>query len=422
MDVGRRKGAAASRTGVVAGSVWESRMKLDEVKGGIKVFNGEENVDNSEGNEEENVGTDHGGAIVPVPVDKKVNLRPRQSPAGTSGKRKTWKSESLEGSPIQIARKRSDVSKNLDEQCRELSMSADGIKKSPIQNKKTRSEATKELSSSVDGIEKSPIQQMMKTRSQSQKLSSDSIDGVEKNSIQLRKLKSESIKALNDNGAEKNSKLRKSKSESIKVPDKPLDGNAKNSLQLVKAKSVPSKNSDENGKSSEGLSNGTEGQLEKEKLIGDSIKSFKEKNPAGIKKTRSDENCKEFGVCEEKVITTNLTKVVQVKSPPKAEETDDFNDADGDQEDWNDELEEAGGEEIDVEIEKKSLVVKEISITEQKPKEVVVEEKKFRHSNERPMSIPSIVKKQSPPLTSHARVHPSPSSKTYPSKSTNLIN
>ncbi|CAL5398677.1 unnamed protein product [Camellia sinensis] len=46
MEVGRRK--RTTRNGVVAGSVWESRMKSDEVKGGIKVFNGEE--ENSEEN------------------------------------------------------------------------------------------------------------------------------------------------------------------------------------------------------------------------------------------------------------------------------------------------------------------------------------------------------------------------------------
>ncbi|CAI9098855.1 OLC1v1035580C3 [Oldenlandia corymbosa var. corymbosa] len=373
MDVGRRKrGTASSRTGVVvAGSVWESRMKLDEVKGGIKVFNDEENVDSSEGNgnDEMDVTPNDCNAIVPVEMDKKMNLRPRQSPppaVGSGGKRKTWKSESLEGSPIQIARKRSELySKNLDEQYKEISMSADGInKKSPIiQNKKTRSDAAiKELSTSVDG---------MKTRSASRKLVTDSNDVViEKNSTQLRKLKSDASKALNNNGSEKSSELRKVKSESIKVPpDDDENAKKKNSLQLVVANSISSENLDE-------------------------------KKSVGIKKIGSDENCKEVGVCEEKVITTNL---VQDKSPPKLEDIDDFDDADEDEEDWNED------EDVEVEIEKKSLVVKEVNTPEQKkPKKIVVEEKKFRHSNERPLSIPSVVKKQSPPLMSHARVHPSP--------------
>ncbi|KAL3533088.1 hypothetical protein ACH5RR_006609 [Cinchona calisaya] len=409
MDVGRRKGAASSRTGgVVAGSVWESRMKLDEVKGGIKVFNGEENSNNNNNSEEND---ENNGIVAVVQVDKKVNLmRPKLSPpppVGANGKRKTWKSESSEGSPIQIARQRSETSKNLEEQCKELSMSADGIKKSPtIQNKKKRSEAVKDLSASFDGTERGPIQSM-KTRSLSQKVSSESSDGNEKNSAPLRKLKSESIKALTDNATanEKNSELRKVKSESTKVLDESSDGNGKNSLQLVIAKSeVSSKEFDDTG-------NGIKGQPQKEKVVEESNNRPNENSMVGIKKTRSDENCKDFDVCEEKVITSNFSNVGQAKSPPKAEETDDFDDADGDEEDWDDE--ELSDEEIEVEIEKKSLVVKEITIQEQKPKKVVVEEKKFKNSNERPVSIPSIVMKQSPPIVSHARIHPIPA-KTRP--------
>ncbi|GMP63935.1 hypothetical protein CsSME_00025422 [Camellia sinensis var. sinensis] len=52
MEVGRRK--RTTRNGVVAGSVWESRMISDEIKGGIKVFNGEEE------NSEESVPMSHG--------------------------------------------------------------------------------------------------------------------------------------------------------------------------------------------------------------------------------------------------------------------------------------------------------------------------------------------------------------------------
>lgn len=413
MDVGRGKGgggATSSRIGVVAGSVWESRMKLDEVKGGIKVFNGEQNgSNNSEENDEKDGGSSNNSAIVPAQVDKKMNLRPKTSPVGASGKRKTWKSDSLEKSPIQIARQRSETNKNLDEQFRELSMSADGIKRSPVQKKKSKSEAIKDLSASVDGIEKCPIQSM-KTRSASQKVSSESSDGNDKNPIQLRKLKSETIKALNiDNASEKTSELRKVKSDSSKVVEDSSNGNVNNSLQLEKAKTVSSKDfDDDNGKNSKV-------QSEKEKAVVDeSNKSPKVENTVRMEKTRSDEVCKEVDVCEEKVITSNISsnaRQQQLKSPPKVEDTDDFDDADGDEEDWDDELEEEGDQEIEVEIEKTSLVVKEISVAEQKPKKVVVEEKKFRQSNERPMSIPSLVKKQSPPVVSHARVHPSPTKK-----------
>lgn len=416
MDVGRRKGGggatSSSRIGVVAGSVWESRMKLDEVKGGIKVFNGEQNgSNNSEENDEKDAASSNNSAIVPVQVDKKVNMRPKLSPVGASGKRKTWKSESLEKSPIQIARQRSATSKNLDEQFRELSMSADGIKRSPVQNKKSKSESIKDLSASVDGIEKSPIQSV-KTRSASQKVSSESSAGNEKNPVQLRKLKSETIKALTiENASEKTAELRKVKSESIKVVEDSSNGNASDSLQLVKAETVPSKDfDDDNGKNSRVQSE------QENAVVDEPNKSPQEENIVGMKKTRSDEDCKEVDVCEEKVITSNISSNAgqqQVRSPPKAEDTDDFDDADGDEEDWDDELEEEGDQEIEVEIEKKSLVVKEISVAEQKPKKVVIEEKKFRQSNERPVSIPSLVKKQSPPVVSQARVHPSPT-KTRP--------
>ncbi|XP_057969778.1 reticulon-like protein B21 [Malania oleifera] len=175
MDVGRRRGAA--RNGVVAGSVWESRMKIDEVKGGIKVFNGEEN---SEGGENE----------------VKVPRRLKQGPAvGVSGRRKTWKSESFDGFErplIQIAKGKTEPQKNCDEQLKELSASADGIKKSPI-HRKTRSGATKELSASVDDIERSPIQ-LRKVRSEQVGESANE----KKNSIQLRKTKSESNKVSDE--------------------------------------------------------------------------------------------------------------------------------------------------------------------------------------------------------------------------------
>lgn len=117
----RRRGSAPK-----AGSVWESRMKSDEVKGGIKVFN-----------------ATHEEEASPEISDKQ---QPKQSPAG---KRKTWKSETFAGL-------RSELSKNLDDNCKELIVSS--IKKSPISIKKTRSgpldqsgEGKSELSKNLDG-------------------------------------------------------------------------------------------------------------------------------------------------------------------------------------------------------------------------------------------------------------------------------
>ncbi|KAL2502215.1 Reticulon-like protein B21 [Forsythia ovata] len=233
MDVGstsRRRGSAPK-----AGSVWESRMKSDQVKGGIKVYDATQ-----ENSDENKISTE-------VQVDVQVNMtKPKRSPVGVSGKRKTWKSESFEGSPLQIARQRSE----LDEQCKELSVSVDGngIKKSPVQVKKTRSGVL-----------------------------SQSGDAIEKNSSQLRKVKSDSNESKKSEG---NSELKNVKSESS-------DGNVKNSLQLqlVKAKtSVAKKPNDKIDL--DGSSEGTE------------------KNPIGI-----DQDCKDLVVCEEKAITSISSNV-----------------------------------------------------------------------------------------------------------------
>lgn len=136
--VSRRRASAPK-----AGSVWETRMKLDEFKGGIKVFNA--NNPSPEENAQIVCTTDGGASPVNNseaigPVDKGVGAK--QSPVrGGSGsaKRKTWKSDGLEGSPIQIGRQRSEVCKNLDDKFKESTVSADGnAKKSPVQVKKTR--------------------------------------------------------------------------------------------------------------------------------------------------------------------------------------------------------------------------------------------------------------------------------------------
>ncbi|OMO90912.1 hypothetical protein COLO4_18794 [Corchorus olitorius] len=240
------------KTSVVAGSVWETRMKNDEVKGGIKVFNGDD-----DSNVEEN-------------GDKRLSLKKGQTVVGVSGKRKTWKSESFDGNPIQIAKGKTEDSVSVDgitkkspirvaargryseeQQCKDLSLSVDGIKKTPV--RKGRSEGIRELSKSVDGIEKSPIH-MKKPRSEKN----------EGNSIQLRKAKSDSVKPLDQSG------------NGI--------GNEGNSLQLRKAKSEENKAL----------------VLVNEKKGNDVSIEENDKNPVETEKDGSEENCKEFGVCQEK--------------------------------------------------------------------------------------------------------------------------
>ncbi|KAL6534887.1 hypothetical protein OROGR_013562 [Orobanche gracilis] len=137
VDLGgsRRRGSAPK-----AGSVWENRMKLDEVKGGIKVFN--PTHENSQQDTQDNNNNNSLSYLNHSPdsqMDKKVIddvVMPKQSPIGMSGKRKTWKPENSEGSPpLQIAKQRSELRKNLDQEFKELVVST----KSPVWIKKRRS-------------------------------------------------------------------------------------------------------------------------------------------------------------------------------------------------------------------------------------------------------------------------------------------
>lgn len=103
MDFSRRR--AAARGNVVAGSVWESRIRLDEVRGGIRVFNG-----------------DDGNAECGAPAAAVV--------VGSGGaRRKTWKSD--EGfNSILIAEEKPESPSSGDEQ---------NNRKSPIPARRLRS-------------------------------------------------------------------------------------------------------------------------------------------------------------------------------------------------------------------------------------------------------------------------------------------
>lgn len=331
MEVVNKRRSKISRNGVMSGSVWENRMKYDKVKGGIKVYsNSEKEEETPEVKNDEKTSTTT--TIISTTsetnqVDKKLKMGSKSNlgvGGVMSGKRKTWKSESnFEGNPIQISRKRSELSKNLDEQCKELStVSTEEMKKSPIQNKKS--------------------------------------------SVLLRKVKSEANKGANEDGNVKNSELRKVKSMSV-------NGNLRNSVQLVKAKSVTSKEVEEKCKNFE----------ENKVVVGVGVEESK-------KNLENQENCKEFGICEEKVITSNVESQVKCSNKEKL----------------NLENEEEWDEVFDEEIEKElSVDVKEINVAENKPKKVVIEEKKLQISNEKSVPISPIIKKQSPPIPGQAKIH-----------------
>ncbi|KAL0451587.1 UNVERIFIED_CONTAM: Reticulon-like protein B21 [Sesamum latifolium] len=290
-----------------------------------------------------------------VQVAEKVNnMRPKQSPGGVNGKTKTRKSESVESSQVQISRQRSELSRNWDEKRKELSGCCDGIKRSPVQIKKTRTVSSPAQKGAADPIS----------------------DGNEMSLVQLRKVKSDSSDALVD--SKSYGSLRKVKSET---------GNSL-ALQLVRAKTVVARTvSDERIEINRDDADVVVVSRESNNDLGGT-----EKSPVGIGESRSDEDCKVLSVCEEEATTGNVDPTVG--APPDV----DYVDVDGEER-----------EEVDkgIEVENECLDVKEININvdEQKP---VIEEKKSVHSNEKPVPISPIVKKQTHPALNHARTQPTP--------------
>ncbi|GKV03312.1 hypothetical protein SLEP1_g15638 [Rubroshorea leprosula] len=343
MDLGSGRRREGVRSSVVAGSVWESRMKSDQVKGGIKVFNGEE--------ENQTTLEENGG------VERRLNSKRGQTMRGAAvgGKRKTWKSESFE--PIHIAKGKTEppAGKSPIPVTKELTtVSVDGIKRSPVRVKKGRSEGSKEISKSADGIEKSPIN-VRRLRSEISKGSAElskeiveSDEGIENNSVEKKDL----IKVVDQSSGEKESR--------------------RNSVL------------DDQGKGNEGSDEATE-------------------------KNESEGNCKELGVCEEKVISSS----VSVKNTDEDEGGDEEFDEEDEVEEEEEEEEEE--DEIEVEIEKKRIDIKEMNVPEvpaQKPEPTVDEVKRINHFNNRTSSFSSPVNKQLPPVEKRATpIYTNPPSK-----------
>ncbi|KAG6625662.1 reticulon-like protein B21 [Carya illinoinensis] len=345
MDVGRRRS-------VVAGSVWESRMKIDEVRGGIKVFNGEE-----ESSEESRASVNNGGG-----GDTTTRLKRGQAGAvATSGKRKTWKTESFDGfdkSPFQVSKLKPEPLKNSEEQCKELTLSAEGIKKSPAQARKLRSEGSKEAGVSVEKFERSPIQ-VRRPRSESLKgVGGESGGGIERNSAQLRKVKSDSVKAVegSSNGIDQ------------KTP-----------VQLRKAKSELSQTVDDSG---EGIG--------EDSVVGHEKSAVDEFGTAG-----SDETCKEFGICQEKVITDRSVVNYDPKVAVNNGEDDDLDVVDAEDEEDEEEVD----EETKIDVKKINVPESKKIVTEEKKavgeaKKVVNQERRLHQVSRKPV----ITVEQSPPL------------------------
>ncbi|KAF7838153.1 reticulon-like protein B21 [Senna tora] len=392
MDVSvssRRRGGVGARGGsttstvVVAGSVWESRMKSDEFKGGIKVFNG-----NGNGNGEDN--SEEGGG------------RLKRSPVSV-GKRKTWKSDTSDG-------------RAKAEPCKEIGISSDGVKRSPpIQARKVKAEATTPTANHA---------RKLRSDQASKDASESSCEGAERS---LRKSKSDSIKTVNNqnvkNGDSNLVQLRKTKSASSDHPPPPVLDESRNGIN------------------------------------GGGIESISDEN--GIKDDDSDEICRDFGVCQEKIISSTDNVSSEPKCSPELSvlidgDTEVVLNEEAEEEREEDE-EEAMDEDIQIEMEKESFDVKEISVPEPKivkesenkkvvnelekkvvvkepekkvvsvneqekkmvmkepenkkavnqsePKKLLSSHRRFQQSNERPVSIPSLSVKHSPPVKRHSTIY-----------------
>ncbi|KAD3067982.1 hypothetical protein E3N88_35862 [Mikania micrantha] len=321
MDLERKRVAAnSSKTGVVIGSVWDSRMK-----GGFKVFNGDAKNQETE-----------------KPTEKTTNLRSKQSSNGVGGggTRKTWKSDGNsdgnERTPVQISKVRSESKKVLGELID--SIDGDGIKKSPVQLKKGRPEWNKvqSVSNSIDGNERSPVQRIIKTRFLSRKgsTSSELGDGIEK--IKSISTKENEISDESNNGIEE-----------IEIGNRDDDNE--------------------------------------------------------MKKTRSDcsQNSDELDVSEEKLMTVDLIEVKTLDTEDYAEEASNKATME---------------EHEEVNEERAIVVVKEIehdsTIHKKKSSDVVIEDKKIHHRNERSNSISKTVRKL-PSVVNHPRTISKPSKYLY---------
>ncbi|XP_049414990.1 reticulon-like protein B21 isoform X2 [Solanum stenotomum] len=436
--VSKRRGKNSRNGVVVAGCVWENRMRFDEFKGGINVYSEKEETPQVENDE---MKTNE------VEEDKKMEMGSKTN-LGVgcfvmSGKRKTWKSESnFEGNPIEISTKRSQL-------CKELSVSA--MKKSPIQSKKregnekmcelkkvknvspngnlrnslqlmkAKSEKCKEIDvieeNKVVGVldeskknlervfsessdENKVVDVLDESKKNLERVFGESSDGNEENKVadvyDESKRNLERVFSESSDGNEENKDvdvLDESKrnlemvfvessdgNEENKVVDN-VDGNEGNQIQLRKVKSEANKAQNVDGKNCD---------LRKVKSM---CLKGNLKNSLKMVKTKTEKCNKSFE--KNKVLEENYEeKVIRSNVEP--------------QEKLN--LENEDLKILEEEIERENSLAKEIKTK----KIVIVEEKKVHISNneKKQVSIPPIIKRQSTPFSGQSRNfhhHPSPS-------------
>ncbi|GMH04462.1 hypothetical protein Nepgr_006301 [Nepenthes gracilis] len=369
MENGRKKPTTRTTSSVAASPVRESGMKIDEVKGGFKVFNGDE-----------------------IPQELAENTEPQPTPrlkrsqavaVADPGKRKTRRPENPERSPVQTARERSELQNSSGDDGKELSGS---LMKSPIQTKKKRSDAA---------AERTPMQ-ITKTRSESQKSTGETVDGGETNSAQLRKSKSGSSRVTDETGRnfhgsnERNLvQMRNMKSD--------IDRSERNSAQSSKLKMDFDRVNDNSGLEIDGSDDEAEKSLmevEKVSTASSRVPEFRSVcsngSPFEVEESRSEEF---DGVSQGK----DMTDGDPVDSPERSQSGEDKADAvDGYEDEFVDDDGHDEEEEVDQEIEVED--VKEMTHVEDTCKKELNDVKKFNQITAKSSSIPSIVGKQLPPF------------------------
>lgn len=237
---------------------------------------------------------------------------------------------------------------------------SEGNEKIQVQIPKARSETKKvlgELSVSIDknGIKKTPA--LMKNgRSEWNKERSVSIDGIERSPVH-RTIKTRSLSRKGSTSSDSS------------------DGNEK--VKLLPTKETPIRDETHNG--SEEIEEGNRDDNEIKKIRSDSSQSVDELDD----------------VCEEKLITDDLGKVKTLDSEDYEEDEEPSDKA-------------AMAENVEINEERAIVVVKEMEpiskINKNKSPEIVIEDKKIHHRNERSNPISRTIRKQPPPVVNHPRI------------------
>ncbi|KAL1817707.1 hypothetical protein ACET3Z_020281 [Daucus carota] len=354
MDLDGRR-AVTPRTG----SAWENRM--NEVKGGIKVLKDDKSLD------------DHDESSVKTELQVYRRLRGKQGLAGIAGKRKTWKTESSEGTDkdlIQIAAQVSELGKNCDDQeCGELSVRVKGdeIKKSGAQTPRLRSkwinnldEQGKELS--VADIKKSPVQ-TLRIRSDKDLV----FDGVERSPRGVRTRSSVSQKGTNVS----NDELRKDDKILVESYTASDYANRRKSVEVLR-------------KSNEVVN-------ESRKSVDVSALRDIRTRPLGIT-SRLDDKL-ELRKLGEKIVTSNSGQLSQIESSPKLQV---------------DEENELGEKEDDNADEIKKDTKDNVSIQAPKDDQIVIKDDKIQNSNVKSIPILQTVKRKPPAAVKKPKIVPKP--------------